>query len=78
MGGAAAYGALAVVGFMVDINTVAGIATQGVLGGIVGLLVTGGILLALENPEIAEAYASIKRRFEGEPQVALEPTDVSS
>ena len=43
-----------------------------------GLLVTGGILLALGNPEIAEAYASIKRRFEGEPQVALEPTDVSS
>ena len=78
LGGAAAYGALAVVGFMVDINTVAGIATQGVLGGIVGLLVTGGILLALGNPEIAEAYASIKRRFEGEPQVALEPTDVSS
>lgn len=78
LGGAAAYGTLAVVGLVVDVNTVAGITTQGVLGGIVGLLVTGGMLVVLGNPEIVEVYASIKRRFEGEPLVALEPTDVSS
>lgn len=77
IGGVVAYGALTMMGFLVDINKVVGIVSQGAVGALAGLLVTGGVLVLLGNPEIREAYASIKRRFEGA-KVALEPTDVSS
>lgn len=78
LGGVAAYEVLSLVGAMVDINTVVGIVTQGLCGGVVGLLVTFGTLYILRNTELTEAIASINKRFKDRPAVALEPTDISS
>lgn len=78
LGGVVAYFVLSAVGGMVDINTVVGIVTQGLLGGISGLMVTFSMLYVLHNAELREAIASIKKRFKDRPAVALEPTDISS
>ncbi|MDB5225122.1 MAG: hypothetical protein JWL87_74 [Candidatus Adlerbacteria bacterium] len=77
VGGGAAYVALTVMGLLVDINTTAGILTQGFVGGAVGLMVTAVVLYLLKNKEIAETYLALKNRFMP-PKVILEPTDVSS
>ena len=77
IGGAAAYGTLWVMGGVVDINTVFGIVSQGFVGGIVGLLVTGIVLMLLKNAEFTEAVSAFRRRFVDTPPVVLEPTDVS-
>lgn len=78
LGGAAAYVALTGMGRVVDINTATGIFAQGFVGGLCGLGVTALMLVLLKNPEIREAYAALKSRLGRVPQVALEPTDVSS
>ncbi len=78
LGGAAAYGALTVMGNIVDINTVVGILSQGAVGGVVGVFGTIVILMLLKNPELREAYYSLRRRLSETPPVALEPTDVAS
>jgi len=78
IGGAVAYGVLFVVGALVDIDTVAGIVTQGILGGLSGLITIGALLLILRNEEFLEAIEAFKKRFNETPKVALEPTDISS
>jgi peptidoglycan biosynthesis protein MviN/MurJ (putative lipid II flippase) len=78
LGGAVSYGALSIMGLLVDINTVAGILSQGVVGGILGLVGVVAVLLILKNPELAEVYYSLRKHLKDTPPVALEPTDVSS
>lgn len=78
IGGACAYFALTLMGFLVDIDTVPGIVAQGTIGGIVGVVGTTLVLYLLDNQELKEAISTIKRRFKDSPKVALEPTDVSS
>jgi putative peptidoglycan lipid II flippase len=78
LGGGAAYLALTGMGQVVDINTATGVLAQGFAGGIWGLGAAIGVLVLLKNPEIKEAYAALKSRLGRVPQVALEPTDVSS
>ncbi|MDE2071120.1 MAG: hypothetical protein KGI70_00030 [Patescibacteria group bacterium] len=78
LGGAAAYLVLALTGSFLDINTAAGILSQGVLAGLAGLIITGVMLVALGNEEIQETYAALLRRFVDTTPVVLEPTDVQT
>ncbi|MBP7770769.1 MAG: hypothetical protein KA066_02560, partial [Candidatus Pacebacteria bacterium] len=78
LGGGAAYLALTGMGRLVDIDTATGVLAQGLVGGLWGLGVTALVLVLLKNPEIKEAYAALKNKLSRAPQVALEPTDVSS
>lgn len=78
IGGFAAYITLALVGALVDIDTFAGIFAQGLLGGIAGLLATAGILYALRSPEMREALDAFRRRFRDKPELAVEPSELSS
>jgi putative peptidoglycan lipid II flippase len=78
IGAGVAYVVLSVVGTLVDINTVVGIVTQGILGGLAGGATIVLLLLLLRNEEFAEAIKALKKRFKDTPKVALEPTDVSS
>lgn len=78
LGGGAAYLALIGMGRLVDINTAGGVLAQGIVGGLWGLGITALVLVLLKNPEIKEAYAALKNKLSRAPQVALEPTDVSS
>ncbi|HEX2614259.1 MAG TPA: lipid II flippase MurJ, partial [Nitrososphaera sp.] len=77
-GGVVAYFALAFVGSLVDIDTVVGIVSQGVVGGLTGLATWVGVLAAFKNQELYAALAALQKRFRDTPQVALEPTDISS
>ncbi len=76
IGGAAAYAMLAYAGSFLDINTVVGIVSQGLIGGISGLVVTVCVLALLKNRELIEAYGSLHKRFVKEPP-AVEATDVA-
>lgn len=77
-GGAAAYGVLAAVGSLVDINTFLGILSQGLAGGIVGGIVTFLLLLLLRNQELGEVLASLRKRTRQSAEVAAEPSELSS
>lgn len=76
LGGAAAYGVLAALGGIMDINTTLGVVSEGVLAGLAGLAVTALMLALLRNPELMEAYASLHRRFTKAPP-AVEATEVA-
>ncbi len=76
IGGEAAYIVLSTIGNSININTAAGVVSQGLLGGIVGLLVTAGVLTLLQNRELVEAYGALHKRFIKEPP-ALEATEVA-
>lgn len=76
IGGAFAYSVLWFAGSRIDINTTAGVVSQGLLGGITGLLVTGGVLALLQNRELVETYGALRRRLVQEPP-AVEATDVA-
>lgn len=76
IGGAVAYAVLAAAGDRLDINTTAGIVSQGLLGGISGLLVAALTLALLKNRELVEAYGALRRRLIKEPP-AVEATDVA-
>lgn len=78
IGGVCAYAALTIAGVYLNINTLLGIFLQGLIGGVVGLLITAAILLMLRNPEIVEVWGAFARRFRDTPPVALEPSDISS
>jgi putative peptidoglycan lipid II flippase len=78
VGSALAYIALTIVGDLVDINTVAGIVTQGFVGGLSGGAAIIALLYLLKNEELKEAMTALKRRMGDTPSVAVEPTDVSS
>jgi len=76
LGGAACYGALSLMGRLVDINTVFGIAAQGALGALLGLVATTIVLVAMRNNEIAEVWSALHGRLVKGPP-ALESTEVS-
>ncbi|MSR70509.1 hypothetical protein EXS62_00480 [Candidatus Kaiserbacteria bacterium] len=76
IGGAAAYATLAYVGSRVDINTTAGIVSQGAIAGVLGLAVTAATLALLRNRECIEAWAALQRRLIKEPP-AVEATEVA-
>jgi putative peptidoglycan lipid II flippase len=77
IGSAVSYLILSITGTIVNINTAVGVFTQGASAGIVGLLVTIGVLWLLKNRELAEALNAFTRHFNDTPPVALEPTDVA-
>ena len=76
IGGAVGYGVLALLGGLIDINTTAGIVSQGLLAGIAGLSTTAAMLALLRNQEFIEAIAALHKRFIKEPP-AVEVTDVA-
>lgn len=78
IGGAVAYVVLSFTGLYININTALGVASQGFLAGVAGLLVSVGVLYMLKNQELAEAFDAFARNFKDAPAVvAVEPTDVS-
>ena len=76
IGGVVSYGVLALLGNYIDINTTAGIVSEGILAGLTGLSATALMLALLRNRELIEAWGSFHRRFIAEPP-AVEATDVS-
>ena len=76
IGGSVSYGVLALLGNYIDINTTAGIVSEGILAGLTGLSATALMLALLRNRELIEAWGSFHRRFIAEPP-AVEATDVS-
>lgn len=76
LGGAACYAALAAAGRFIDIDTLPGIVSQGILGALAGLLATTAVLALLRNEELREVWSALHGRLMGKPP-ALESTDVS-
>lgn len=76
IGGAVAYGVLALLGNYIDINTAAGVVSEGILAGLLGLSVTVLVLALLRNRELVEAWAAFRKRLIETPP-AVEATDVS-
>jgi putative peptidoglycan lipid II flippase len=63
IGGFAAYEILNATGHLININTAIGVFLQGLLAGLEGLLVTAGVLILLENKEIAETIDALHRKL---------------
>ncbi len=78
IGGFAAYSGLTLMGEFVDINTFAGIFTQGFVGGVCGLFVTILVLVALKSPELREISDALMRHFkDSDPKLAVEPSELT-
>lgn len=78
VGGTVSYQTLAFVGGYFNINTLPGVLGEGILAGILGLVVSVVVLALLKNRELLETYDALRRRFRDAPPVVLEPTDISS
>lgn len=78
IGAGVSYLFLAYTGLAGTINKTSLLVAQGFAAGVLGLLVTAGVLALLKNQELAETIAAFKRRFRDTPDVALETTDISS
>lgn len=76
IGGEVAYIVLSATGHSININTAAGVVSQGILAGLAGLVVTAGVLTLLQNRELMEAYETLRKRLVKEPP-ALEATEVA-
>lgn len=61
LGGAAAYGVLAFMGNVATLTTLPSVLAQGAVAGMVGLVVTAGVLVLLENKEFRDLYASLRK-----------------
>lgn len=61
VGGAAAYGLLALMGNLAPLTTLAAVFTQGLLAGMVGLATAAAVLVLLENREFRDLYASLRK-----------------
>lgn len=61
LGGAAAYGVLSFMGNVEPLTTTLAVFTQGLLAGMVGLLVAVGVLVSLRNKEFQDLRDSLKR-----------------
>ncbi|MEA2701395.1 MAG: putative peptidoglycan lipid flippase [Candidatus Parcubacteria bacterium] len=61
LGGAAAYGALALMGAIAPLTKVLIVVAEGAVAGIVGLLVAGTVLSVLENQEFRDLASSLRR-----------------
>lgn len=60
-GGFAAYGILSYMGNLAPLTTLASVFTQGVIAGMVGLIVSAAVLVLLENKEFRDLYDSLRR-----------------
>lgn len=78
IGGAATYIVLTLTGTAGEINTSVGLLLQGAGSGLLGLAVIVLVLMLLKNQELAEAYATLKHRFNKNTVIPLEVTEVSS
>lgn len=78
IGATAAYGALAFVGHITPLDTFWSVFLDGLIAGVVGIVVTALVLRALGNQEIAEVYRALRSRFMRTAPVALETTDIES
>lgn len=61
LGGTASYGVLAFMGNLEPLTTTHAVFTQGVVAGMVGLLVAVGVLASLRNQEFKDLRASLSR-----------------
>lgn len=61
LGGFAAYGTLSYMGNLAPLTTLASVFTQGVIAGMVGLIVSAAVLVLLENKEFRDLYDSLSR-----------------
>lgn len=61
MGGSAAYGALGFMGNIASLSTLPSVFTQGVVAGMVGLIVSGAVLSLLENKEFRDLFAVLRK-----------------
>jgi peptidoglycan biosynthesis protein MviN/MurJ (putative lipid II flippase) len=61
LGGAASYGALAVMGTIAPLTTLPLVFAQGAIAGIVGLIVAGTVLALLENKEFHDLVSSLRK-----------------
>lgn len=61
MGGSAAYGALGFMGNIAPLSTLPSVFTQGVVAGMVGLIVSGAVLSLLENKEFRDLFAVLRK-----------------
>jgi len=78
IGGAFSYGVLSLSGSLFNINTTAGVFSQGALAGLAGGFITLVVLWLLRNRELSEVVAALMRRFRDTPlPLAIEPTDVA-
>jgi putative peptidoglycan lipid II flippase len=59
LGGAAAYGALAVMGAIADLTKLYIVVAEGAVAGIVGLAVACAVLFVLQNKEMRDLYAAL-------------------
>lgn len=77
IGGGVAYATLQLFVPVVDLETVLGVAAQGLVAGIAGLGACATTLYFLNNKELAEIVGSFKRRLTKEEVAAVEPSDVA-
>jgi putative peptidoglycan lipid II flippase len=78
IGGAAAYGILAVMGANGSPATVLSVFLTGFVAGIGGLCVTAAFLYLMGNEEITEVVGALGRRTLTKTELVLEPTDIES
>ena len=71
--GVVAYFSLNFLDDVFDINTFAGIFSQGLLAALIGGLAWGGVLKTLKNKELKEITNAIFARFWKTPVIAPEP-----
>ena len=61
VGGACAYGTLFLMGNIAPLTTLFAVFAQGAVAGMVGLIVSGGVLFLLENKEFKIVWESLRR-----------------
>ncbi|HVX90706.1 MAG TPA: lipid II flippase MurJ [Candidatus Paceibacterota bacterium] len=78
IGGAAAYGTLALLGATGPLTTVISVFATGFIAGIVGLGVIAAFLYLLKSEELVEVVGALHRRLVPGTAPVLEPTDIES
>lgn len=76
LGGFGAYLALTFLGPVLNLNTLAGIFTQGFFAGIVGVIVTICVFVLLKNEEIKEVWAILNQKFVQSKVVVADPEEI--
>lgn len=76
IGGAVTYRVLSLSGYIVESRTTAGVFTQGLVAGLIGIAVAVIVLALLKNTELDETISSLKQRFIRKAP-ALEPTNTA-
>lgn len=74
--GAASYGTLLLLGFVLDLNTFVGIFLQGLGGGVVGVIVGAVTLKLLGNREVDEVIESLRHKFWQSKVIIADPEEL--